>query len=410
MQYGFQSTLWSNEPLSVSELTAHIKDLMEGDPVLSDVRVAGEVSNLSRPTSGHLYFTLKDATSQIRCVMWRSQAARVARTLQNGDAVIARGRVSVYERDGIYQLYVEALVAQGAGDLNVEFERLKRKLEAEGLFDAARKRPLPAFPRVLGVVTSPTGAAFQDILNVLRRRYPLIEVVLAPTAVQGEEAPEQIVRAIQRLNALGECDAILVARGGGSLEELWAFNDERVVRAIAASRVPVVSGVGHEIDFTLADFAADVRAPTPSAAAEIITPDINELRMRVDELSVEMVERISAWIADARAHLAALQRALRLLSPANQLARQREKMLDLSRRLTTAQMNLLALTRLRLEGLRARLEGIGPAATLARGYAIVRRADGKLLRSVSDARAGDALRVTVSDGEFRARVADDPAA
>ncbi|MFN3346171.1 MAG: exodeoxyribonuclease VII large subunit, partial [Chloroherpetonaceae bacterium] len=212
----------------------------------------------------------------------------------------------------------------------------------------------------LGVVTSPTGAAFQDILNVLRRRYPLIEVVLAPTAVQGDEAPEQIVRAIQRLNALGACDVILVARGGGSLEELWAFNDERVARAIAASRAPVVSGVGHETDFTLADFAADVRAPTPSAAAEIITPDINELRMQVDELSVAMVARVSARIADARARLAALQRALRLLSPANRLARQREKMLDLSRRLTTAQMNRLALMRLRLEGLRARLEDIGP--------------------------------------------------
>ncbi|MFN4294409.1 MAG: exodeoxyribonuclease VII large subunit [Thermoflexales bacterium] len=410
MQYGFQSTLWSNAPLSVSELTAHVKGLMEGDPVLSDVRVAGEVSNLSRPASGHLYFTLKDATAQIRCVMWRSQAVRAARALQNGDAVVARGRVSVYERDGIYQLYVEALVAQGAGDLSVEFERLKRKLEAEGLFDAARKRPLPAFPRALGVVTSPTGAAFQDILNVLRRRYPLIEVVLAPTAVQGDEAPEQIVRAIQRLNALGACDVILVARGGGSLEELWAFNDERVARAIAASRAPVVSGVGHETDFTLADFAADVRAPTPSAAAEIITPDINELRMQVDELSVAMVARVSARIADARARLAALQRALRLLSPANWLARQREKMLDLSRRLTTAQMNRLALMRLRLEGLRARLEDIGPAATLARGYAIVRRVDGQLVRSVGDARVGDALRVVVSDGEFRARVADDPAA
>jgi len=410
MQYGFQSTLWSNEPMSVSELTAHIKDLMEDDPTLSDVRIAGEVSNLSRPASGHLYFTLKDAASQIRCVMWRSQAARAARALQNGDAIIARGRVSVYERDGIYQLYVESLVAQGAGDLNVEFERLKRKLEAEGLFDSARKRPLPAFPRVLGVVTSPTGAAFQDILNVLRRRYPLVEVVLAPTAVQGEEAPEQIVRAIQRLDALGVCDVILVARGGGSLEELWAFNDERVVRAIAASRVPVVSGVGHEIDFTLADFAADVRAPTPSAAAEIITPDINELRMHVDALSAAMVARVSVRIADAGARFAALQRALRLLSPASQLTRWREKMLDLSRRLTTAQINRLALTRLRLEGLRAHLEDIGPAATLARGYAIVRRADEQLVRSVGDARAGDVLRVTVSDGEFRARVTDNPAA
>lgn len=406
MQYSFQSILQPDAPLSVSELTAHIKGLIEGDEVLMDVRVAGEVSNLSRPTSGHLYFTLKDATSQIRCVMWRSNAARVARSLQNGDAIVARGRVSVYERDGVYQLYVESLVAQGAGDLNAEFERLKRKLEAEGLFDTARKRPLPAFPRVLGVVTSPTGAAFQDILNVLRRRYPIIEVVLAPTAVQGEEAPEQIVRAIHWLDALGECDVILVARGGGSLEELWAFNDERVVRAIAASRVPVVSGVGHEIDFTLADFAADVRAPTPSAAAEIITPDINDLRIQLDALSVEMTELISAQIADARTQLSTLQRTLRLLSPANQLVRQREKLNDLSRRLTAAQIRFVALARLRFQGLRARLEGVGPAATLARGYAIVRRSGGELVRSVSDVRAGDALQVTVADGDFGARVTD----
>lgn len=404
MQYGFQSVLQSSQPLSVSELTAHIKDLIESDEVLGDVRVAGEISNVSRPASGHLYFTLKDATSQIRCVMWRSQVARVARTLQNGDAVIARGRVSVYERDGTYQFYVESLVAQGAGNLNAEFERLKRKLEAEGLFDAARKRPLPAFPRVLGVVTSPTGAAFQDILNVLRRRYPIIEVVLSPTAVQGDEAPEQIVRAIQRLNALGTCDVILVARGGGSLEELWAFNDERVVRAIASSRVPVVSGVGHEIDFTLADFAADVRAPTPSAAAEMITPDINDLRVRLDALSMEMAEIVSTQIGNARAQLAALQRALRLLSPAQQLIRQRERLGSLIGRLTDAQIRCVAVARLRLEGLRARLESVGPAATLARGYAIVQRADGGLVRSVGEVRVGDALRVTVADGDFGVRV------
>ncbi|MDW8351190.1 MAG: exodeoxyribonuclease VII large subunit [Anaerolineae bacterium] len=410
MQYGFQSILQTNPPLSVSELTAHIKDLIESDEALEDVRVAGEVSNLSRPTSGHLYFTLKDATAQIRCVMWRSQATRIARTLQNGDSVIARGRVSVYERDGLYQLYVESLVAQGTGDLNAELERLKRKLEAEGLFDAARKRPLPEFPRVLGVATSPTGAAFQDILNVLRRRYPLIQVVLAPTAVQGEEAPEQIVRAIHKLNALGQCDVILVARGGGSLEELWAFNDERVVRAIANSSVPVVSGIGHEIDFTLADFAADVRAPTPSAAAEIITPDINDLRMRVDALSAAMAELMAEQIGDARARLAALQRALRLLSPAHQLARRREKLDDLGRRLTAAQAHRLALARLRFEGLRARLEGVGPAATLARGYAIVRRATGELVRSVGDVHPGDPLRITVADGEFGAQATDRRAA
>jgi exodeoxyribonuclease VII large subunit len=409
MQYGFQSILQPDEPWSVSEVTARIKDVLESDDALADVRVAGEISNLSRPASGHLYFTLKDEASQLRCVMWRSYAARLARLPQNGDAVIARGRIGVYERDGAYQLYVEALVGRGIGDLNAEFERLKLRLQAEGLFDAARKRRLPPFPRVLGVVTSPSGAALQDILNVLRRRYPLVEVLLSPTLVQGEEAPEQIVRAIQRLNALDVCDVILVARGGGSLEELWAFNDERVVRAVAASRAPVVSGVGHEIDYTLTDFAADVRAPTPSAAAEIITPDINELRLQIDGLSVTMSDLMKAHLADARVQLNALQRALRLLNPANQLARRRERLSYLRARLASAQAHLLSLARLRFDGLRTRLESVGPAATLARGYAIVRRADGQVVRSVSDVTTGDVLKVMVADGEFGARVDGEPA-
>jgi len=404
MQYNFQSILQHNEPWKVSELTARIRDVLESDGALADVRVAGEVSNLSRPASGHLYFTLKDEASQLRCVMWRSHAVRLGQLLQNGAAVIARGRIGVYERDGVYQLYVEALMRQGIGDLNAEFERLKLRLQAEGLFDAARKRQLPYLPRVLGVVTSPSGAAWQDILNVLRRRYPLVEVLLSPTLVQGEEAPEQIVRAIERLNALGTCDVILVARGGGSLEELWAFNDERVVRAIAGSRAPVVSGVGHEIDYTLADFAADVRAPTPSAAAEIIAPDINELRLQVDGLGIAMTDLMKARLADAQTQLNALHRALRLLNLANQLARQRERLNDLRARLASAPAHLLSLSRLRFDGLRARLESVGPAATLARGYAIVRRADGRVVRSVGDVATGDSLQVMVADGEFNARV------
>jgi exodeoxyribonuclease VII large subunit len=291
------------------------------------------------------------------------------------------------------------------GDLYQEFERLKAKLEAEGLFDAARKRPLPAFPRVLGVVTSPTGAAFQDILNVLRRRFPLIEVVLAPALVQGDEAPPQIAQAIQTLNdpALG-CDVILVARGGGSLEELWAFNDERVVRAVAGSRVPVVSGVGHEVDFTLADFAADVRAPTPSAAAEIITPDIVELRQNVDALSARLDEVVQARIDAARADLETLRRALRMLSPLGQLTRSRERVGALRARLDAAVMGRLGLWRAQLDGLRGRLQAVGPEATLARGYAIVQRdRDGAVVRSVGDVAAGDALTVRVADGAFGAR-------
>ncbi len=397
--------LFANEPLSVSEVTERIKALLEDDEALADVRIAGEISNLSRPASGHMYFTLKDAGAQIRCVMWRSAVVRLRRLPANGDAVIARGHISVYERDGQYQLYADSLVASGVGDLYQEFERLKAKLEAEGLFDAARKRALPAFPRVLGVVTSPTGAAFQDILNVLRRRFPLIEVVLAPTLVQGEEAPPQIAQAIQTLNdpAL-RCDVILVARGGGSLEELWAFNDEQVARAIAGSRVPVVSGVGHEVDFTLADFAADVRAPTPSAAAEIITPDIVELRQNVDALSAGLDEAMQARIDAARADLETLRRALRVLSPLGQLTRSRERVAELRLRFDAALASRLNVLRAQLNGLHGRLESVSPTATLARGYAIVQRAsDGAVVRSVSDVAAGDALTVRVADGAFGAR-------
>jgi exodeoxyribonuclease VII large subunit len=405
-QLGFQSILQPAEPLSVSDVTAHIKDLFEGDDVLADVRVAGEISNLSRPASGHVYFTLKDAISQLKCAMWRQHATRLHYTPQNGDAVIARGRIGVYERDGVYQLYVEALTPQGAGDLHAEFERLKLKLQAEGLFDAARKRPLPTFPRVLGVVTSPTAAALQDILNVLRRRWPLVEVVLSPTLVQGDEAPAQIVQAIERLNTLPAPDrpvVILIARGGGSLEELWAFNDERVARAIAASRVPTVSGVGHEIDFTLADFAADVRAPTPSAAAEVITPDANELRMRVDASSLELTAIMTARIEEARSRLDMLQRALRLLSPRNQLRQQRQRLDGLRARLNAAESHALSLLRVRTEGLRAQLDAIGSQATLARGYAIVRRADGLVVKSTGDVAVGDVLMIRVLDGEFGAK-------
>ena len=404
----FQSILFTNEPLTVSEITARVKALLEEDADLANVRVSGEISNLARPPSGHLYFTLKDAGAQLKCVMWRSSVPRLRQAPANGDAVVAHGRIGVYERDGAYQLYVDSLVASGVGDLYLEFERLKARLEAEGLFDPARKRALPPFPRRLGVVTSPTGAAFQDIQNVLRRRYPLVEVVLAPTLVQGEEAPGQIVAAIQALNREppgSAVDVILVARGGGSLEELWAFNDERVVRAIATSRAPVVTGVGHETDFTLADFAADVRAPTPSAAAEIITPDVAELRQTVDALAAELTQTMEDRIAAARTELDALRRALRALSPVSQIARTQERTADLRSRLESAFAARLGVWREQVRGLRGRLDAVGPQATLERGYAIVRRErDGAVVRSTRDAAPGDALAVRVADGEFGATV------
>ena len=396
--------LLSEEAISVSELTAHVKDVLESDDQLADVRVRGEIGNITRPASGHLYFTLKDAQTQVKCVMWRSAVIRLRSVPRSGDAVVVRGRIGVYEKDGAYQLYAESLTTDGTGDLYVEFERLKRSLAAEGLFDEARKRQLPAFPRVLGVVTSPTGAALQDVLNVLGRRYPLIEVVLAPSLVQGNEAPAQIVKALHALNARGNCDVILVTRGGGSLEELWAFNDERVVRAVAASRAPVVSGVGHEIDTTLCDFAADMRAPTPSAAAELITPDAADLRMSVDALQQELQQVALRIVADAQARLVSVSRALRLLNPLAQVAQAKTRLNNLSARLDSSMSAWLELRGETVRGLAGRLATVGPQSTLARGYAIVwRKGDHSVVRSISDVEAGDDLTVRVADGEFNAQ-------
>jgi exodeoxyribonuclease VII large subunit len=403
----FQSllTFSDDEPLSVGEVTRLVKSLIESDEQLKDVRVQGEISNLSRPASGHIYFTLKDGVAQIKCAMWKSQVGRLRMTPRDGEAVIARGRVGVYESSGVYQLYVDALTPVGVGDLAQEFERLKLKLQAEGLFDADRKRALPAFPKRIGVVTSASAAALQDILNVLRRRFPVGEVLLSPTLVQGDDAPPQIVNALARLQ--GRCDVILIARGGGSIEELWAFNDERVVRAVADSATPTISGVGHEIDFTLTDFAADLRAPTPSAAAEMLTPDINDLRMRVDGYAALLDQQILALIRDGRTLLNDAQRALRLLSPAARVAQLKEGLGASRERLDAGLRARLSITRAELDALGSRLATLGPDATLARGYAIVTRAaDGRIVRSPSDAVAGDALTIRTAAGEFGAKKDD----
>lgn len=398
-----RSTL--SEPYTVSQLTGYIRRLFEDDAELCDVWVEGEVSNFSRPSSGHCYFTLKDAGAQLGCVMWRSVANAQDYLPTDGDLVLAHGRVSVYEAGGRYQLYVDEIRPAGLGNLYLEFERLKARLEAEGLFAPERKRPLPRFPRCIGIVTSPTTAALRDILNILRRRYPLAEVLLSPTPVQGDDAPPQIVAALEALNARDDVDVIIVARGGGSLEELWAFNDERVARAIAASRVPVVCGVGHETDFSLADFAADVRAPTPSAAAELVVPDRAELRAQVIGLAAALIAALHSAIETRRWRLAEQVRALKHLSPMAQLAQARQRVDDLLGRAESAVRHNLLLRRERLGGLAGRLAGVSPLGTLERGYAIVRRRDtGVVVQSVTQVAPGDALGVRVADGEFEATV------
>lgn len=398
-----QSPMSRADAWTVSQLTHYIKDLLELDPQLQDVWLRGELSNLSRAASGHLYFTLKDAEAAISCVMWRSASEQLAWQPEHGAAALVRGRISVYPPRGSYQLYVDELHPAGLGDLHARFEQLREQLKAEGLFDVERKLPLPSFPRVVGVVTSPQAAALRDVLNVLRRRYPLVKVLLAPTLVQGDRAPPQIVAALQTLDARDDVDLILLVRGGGSLEELWAFNEEGVARAIAACRHPVVSGVGHETDFTIADFVADLRAPTPSAAAELAVPDLTELRKRIGVSAGTMKASMEHRLGQMRQALEEQRRALQRLSPQAQVDSYRQQVDDLTRWALRALAHGLDQRRSWLAGLQARLAVLSPEATLERGYAIVRQADSDLVvRSVDQVQAGDDLAIRVQDGEFGA--------
>jgi exodeoxyribonuclease VII large subunit len=393
------------ETYTVSQLTAHIRGLFDDDSTLQDVWVEGEISRPTRASSGHFYFTLKDDKSELSSVMWNTQVKRLGFEPQHGDAVLAHGYVSVYEPHGKYQLYCDVIQAAGVGDLNRQFELLKAKLEAEGLFDVDRKRPIPMFPRTIGVVTSPTTAAFQDIQNVLRRRYPLVEIILSPTLVQGKEAPPQIVEALRRLNDYTDVDVIVMARGGGSLEDLWCFNDEAVVRAVAASRIPVVTGVGHEIDFTLVDFAADHRAPTPSAAAEVVTPDGAVLRSDLRTWSDRLAGAALARLDEYRRNVDGQGRLLVRMSPARHIQDARQRIDDLIGRAALHAQHDLARRRDRLAGQVRALDAANPAALLRRGYAVVTRADdGRRVTSARDAAEGAALQITLHDGRLTATV------
>ncbi len=346
---------------TVTEVTRLIRRLLEGDEALQDVWVQGEISNFSRPASGHLYFTLKDAGAALRCVMWKGDALRVrGMPLQDGLSVEAHGKIGVYEPSGQYQLIVELLRPAGEGALYAEFMRLKAMLEAEGLFDAARKRPLPQFPRKIGIVTSATGAALRDMLNILGRRLPLAEVTLAPSPVQGAEAPPALVAALQKLNAVIQPEVILLARGGGSIEDLWAFNDERVVRAVAASVAPVITGVGHETDFTLVDFASDLRAPTPTAAAELATPiTVADFSAAIQGYASRLDEAVNRRVLEQRRALGTLVERMKFYSPARRLMIESQRLDDLSARGGRALAHRLQLER--VHGAHDSIGGIHPA-------------------------------------------------
>jgi exodeoxyribonuclease VII large subunit len=384
---------------TVSDLNRYVKQMLEMDYRLRELSVSGEISGFRAYPSGHWYFTLKDSAAQVSCVMWRGRAERMRFVPRDGDAVVALGSVGLYEARGQYQLDVLSLQPAGEGVLYREFVRLKAQLEAEGLFDPDRKRPLPAWPARIGLVTSPKAAALRDMLNILRRRFPLAQVILSPTPVQGAEAPPHIVAAL-RACAEQQPDVILLARGGGSLEDLWCFNDERVVRAVAACPVPVVCGVGHETDFTLADFAADLRAPTPSAAAELVTPDRLQLEEDLLARAARLAETARAALGEKRWALTGVQAQLRALSPLGRLRAAQQRVDDLQARAFAALGYNVALQRARFQGLRQSLANISPMAVLARGYAVVSRPDGEVIRSAGRVQPGDPLNIRVADGEF----------
>ncbi len=388
---------------SVSDVNRYLKDLLAGEPLLQGISVRGEISNFKQYPSGHCYFTLKDTNSALKCVMFRSRAQYLRFLPQNGMQVVAGGSITVYERDGVYQLYVDSLIPEGTGDLALAFEQLKEKLAAEGLFDPARKQPLPAFPKKIGVVTSSAGAVLRDIFRVSKRRWPGIQLVLYPVQVQGEGAAEQIARGIDFFAEEYAVDVIIAGRGGGSMEDLWAFNEEPVVRAIAACPVPLISAVGHETDFTLADFAADVRAATPSQAAELAVPDRSEVMRQVENLTGQLTRQVQRELALRRQRLEGLLNSRVMRDPQSMLAERRQRLDFLLAGLQRTAKAELQSKQHKLGLILNRLAAINPAAVLGRGYGIVTKQD-KLVSSIQSVEIDDELQLTFTDGRVQAKV------
>ncbi|MBE6083903.1 MAG: exodeoxyribonuclease VII large subunit [Selenomonas ruminantium] len=388
---------------SVSDVNRYLKDLLAREPLLSGLSVRGEISNFKQYPSGHCYFTLKDANSALKCVMFRSRAQYLRFLPQNGMQVVAGGTISVYERDGVYQLYVDSLMPEGTGDLALAFEQLKKKLSAEGLFEQSRKQPLPAFPKKIGVVTSPAGAVLRDIYRVSKRRWPSVQLVLYPVQVQGEGAAEQIARGIDFFAEEYAVDVIIAGRGGGSMEDLWAFNEEPVVRAIAACPVPLISAVGHETDFTLADFAADVRAATPSQAAELAVPDRAEVNRQVENLTSQLTRQMRREIDLRRQRLDHVLQSRVMRQPQSMLAERRQRLDFLLAGLQNTAKQELQNKSHGLKLLLNRLAAINPAAVLGRGYGIVTKQD-KLVSSINAVEIDDEIQLSLTDGSLKARV------
>lgn len=390
--------------LSITQLNEYIRGRMDADPLLTQVAVRGEISNYKQYPSGHHYFTLKDESSALRCVMFKGNAARLRFRPENGMKVIAMGKVSVFPRDGAYQLYCTAMAMDGVGDLYAAFEQLKQKLAAQGLFDSTHKKPLPQYPGTIGIITSSAGAAVHDMLRILRKRYPLSKVRLLPVRVQGTEAPGEIAAAIGYANHYKLADLLIVGRGGGSIEDLWAFNDERVAYAIYRSQIPVISAVGHEPDVTISDFVADLRAATPSNAAELAVPDQDALRQHLDTMSCAMATALNRQIKSAQQHLNVLAQSPSLCSPTGYIE-QRERSLELLKnRLISVQNQNISRKNQRYITSVSKLDAMSPLKVLTRGYSMAQTEKGDVLRSVSQVELGERIHVCLSDGSLSATV------
>lgn len=384
--------------LSVTQLNEYIKMLLEGNPVLSDVLVKGEISNFTNHRTGHFYFSLKDESGIVRAVMFKAYAAKLAFLPEDGMKVTVHGRVSSFVRDGQYQIYVDDIQPDGVGSLYIAFEQLKRKLAAEGLFAPERKRPIPKLPRRIGIVTSPTGAAIRDMINVLGRRFPYAQIILYPALVQGSGAAPSIIEGIKYFNETRSADVLIVGRGGGSMEDLWAFNDETLARWVAASEIPIISAVGHETDFTICDFAASLRAPTPSAAAELAVPDTEDIKRRLENVNTRNRNTILANLSRARQRLDSVSRLGVLSSPDRLLDERRMNLLYCSEKLQGQAQAYLSNGKIRFAGIAEKLGALNPLGIISRGYSAVTDERGEVVRSASQLSKGDSIKVRFSDG------------
>ncbi len=390
--------------LSILQLNEYIRGRMDSDPLLTQVAVRGEISNYKLYPSGHHYFTLKDESSALKCVMFKGNAMRLRFRPENGMKIIAMGKVSVFPRDGAYQLYCSAMAVDGIGDLHAAFEQLKRKLDAQGLFDPAHKKALPKYPGTIGIITSSAGAAIHDMLRILRKRYPISQVRLFPVRVQGAEAPGEIAAAIGYANYWKLADLLIVGRGGGSMEDLWAFNDERVAHAIYQSEIPVISAVGHEPDVTISDFVADLRAATPSNAAELAVPDQEALQQNLDAMTEAMVTGLNRHIRSAQQHLNVLSQSAALKSPDGYLQQQERCFELLKNRLVAAQNQNITRNNQRYIAAVSKLDAMSPLKVLSRGYAMAQNSQGEVIRSVKQVELGEGITVSLSDGSLSAIV------